>query len=237
MVMVRFRALIRTLILVLVLGVIAQGHARAHARPHTPSQQQLAQNHAAPRFNSSGPFTFDYLLGEDANFNSDRAVIFLDYEYVSASVIRALKAAGKRVICYVNVGGWEVYRSDASSFPSSVLGKEMDGWPDERWLDIRQLDILLPIMRVRFETAASKGCEGVDPDNMEGYVVDSGFPLTKAHQVAYNRAIMEAIHAAGGAGDVRMLAGQKNAAELTPQLVDVADFAVVEECQIGRAHV
>ncbi len=62
-----------------------------------------------------------------------------------ASEVSALHAAGRRVICYIDVGTWENWRSDAGRFPSSVQGSD-NGWPGEKWLDIRQLSVLEPIM-------------------------------------------------------------------------------------------
>jgi len=53
-------------------------------------------------FNTSGPFTFEYLLGEDFNFETEATVIVVDYE-VNAQVIGRLKDAGKIVLCYVSV--------------------------------------------------------------------------------------------------------------------------------------
>jgi len=171
-----------------------------------------------------GPHNFDYLLGEGSNFNTAASVVFVDYEDVSAATIKGIKSKGKRVICYVNVGAWEDWRSDASSFPSSVLGKDYDGWPGEKWLDIRKVDVLIPIMKKRFQKAQSKGCEGVDPDNMNGYQNDSGFQLSAQDQLTYNRALSASIKSLG------LLAGLKNDPDQTKDLVDSFDFVVVESC-------
>src|SRR5215831_21345640 len=63
-----------------------------------------------------------------------------------ASVIRRIHARGARAICYVDVGSWEPYRKDAGKFPKRVLGRHFQAFPNERWLDIRQLRVLKPIM-------------------------------------------------------------------------------------------
>ena len=110
----------------------------------------------------------------------------LDLFETSPSVMDELHAANIRVVCYFSAGSWEDWRPDANQFPESVLGNELEGWPGERWLDIRQIDILGPIMAARLDLAAQKGCDGVDPDNVEGYANDSGFPLTAQDQAAYN---------------------------------------------------
>ena len=102
----------------------------------------------------------------------------LDLFETSQTVIDELHAADRRVVCYFSAGSWEDWRPDAGQFPESVLGNELEGWPGERWLDIRRMDILGPIMAARLDLAAQKGCDGVDPDNVEGYANDSGFALT-----------------------------------------------------------
>jgi len=62
----------------------------------------------------------------------------------SAAEVAALHAQGKHVICYIDVGTAEDFRPDYHEFPESVLGRS-NGWPGERWLDIRQLAVLEPI--------------------------------------------------------------------------------------------
>ena len=42
-------------------------------------------------------------------------------------------------------------------FPAAVLGSALDGWPDERWLDIRRLDVLGPIMERRLDLCTAQG--------------------------------------------------------------------------------
>ena len=76
-------------------------------------------------------------------------VVDLDSDGTSAATVRNLHKGGRVVVCYISAGSVERYRSDASKFPARVVGKVLDGWPDERWLDIRQLSVLLPLMMSR----------------------------------------------------------------------------------------
>jgi hypothetical protein len=46
----------------------------------------------------------------------------------SAATVAALHARGTIAVCYLDVGTWENWRSDASQFPASVLGSS-NGWP------------------------------------------------------------------------------------------------------------
>src|SRR4051794_29739548 len=58
----------------------------------------------------------------------------VDMEGTGASQIATLKSQGIVVVCYIETGSWEPYRSDASQFPSPALGKTLNGYPDERYL-------------------------------------------------------------------------------------------------------
>ena len=43
---------------------------------------------------------------------------------------------GRKVVCYIDAGTWEDWRPDAAQFTTSLLGRS-NGWPGERWLDVR----------------------------------------------------------------------------------------------------
>ncbi|MFG2944792.1 endo alpha-1,4 polygalactosaminidase [Streptomyces adustus] len=141
----------------------------------------------------------------------------------SAADVARLHRDGRKVICYVNVGAWEDFRPDRSDFPRALLGAS-NGWKGERWLDIRQLSTLRPIMERRFDMCRDKGFDAVEPDLVEGYDNDTGFPLTANHQLAYNRMISEIAHDRG------LSVGLKNDLPQIPQLLRDFDFAVNEEC-------
>ncbi|MBV8067999.1 MAG: endo alpha-1,4 polygalactosaminidase, partial [Candidatus Eremiobacteraeota bacterium] len=121
----------------------------------------------------------------------------LDMFDTPASVVAKLHAMNRRVMCYVDVGTWENWRPDAHEFPKSVLGKKDGPWKGERWLDIRRTSVLEPIMGARLDLCKKKGFDGVDPDNLDGYQNDTGFPLTYAEQLAYDSWIAKAAHDRG----------------------------------------
>jgi hypothetical protein len=141
----------------------------------------------------------------------------------SAAEVAALHAQGKHVICYVDVGTAEDFRPDYSQFPASALG-DTNGWPGERWLDIRQLGVLEPIMTARFQMCREKGFDAVEPDNMEGYANVSGFPLTASEQLTYNEWVADEVHSLG------MAVLQKNDGEQTEQQLAYFDGALTEQC-------
>ncbi|MGA2319475.1 MAG: endo alpha-1,4 polygalactosaminidase [Solirubrobacteraceae bacterium] len=141
----------------------------------------------------------------------------------SAGEVATLHSQGKHVICYIDVGTAEDFRPDYSEFPKSVLGLR-NGWPGERWLDIRQLGVLEPIMTARFEMCREKGFDAVEPDNMEGYANDTGFSLTAQEQLTYNEWVADEVHSLG------MGVLQKNDGEQTPDLLPYFDGALSEQC-------
>lgn len=142
---------------------------------------------------------------------------------VPSSKLADLKARGRKLICYFSAGAWEDWRSDASKWPSSVRGKS-NGWPGEKWVDIRQLATLKPLIASRMDLCKSKGFDAVDPDNVDGYQNDTGFPLTAAHQLAFNKMLAELAHERG------LAVGLKNDIDQITALVDLYDFAVNEQC-------
>ena len=169
--------------------------------------------------------SWQWQLNGPVNTSYDVEVYDIDLFDASASLIRSLKESGKRVICYFSAGSWEDWREDNRSFPPEVLGKALDGWPDERWLDIRS-DLLRPIMRKRLDLAVEKGCDGVEPDNMDGYTNDTGFDLSGADQLKYNKFIANEARKRG------LGVGLKNDLDQIGELEPFFDFALSEECHI-----
>jgi hypothetical protein len=151
------------------------------------------------------------------------AVYDVDGFDTSAVEVARLHAEGKRVICYIDVGTWEDWRPDAKDFPKSVLGNS-DGWPGERWLDVRRLKVLEPIMTRRFQMCARKHFDAVEPDNIDSQGNDPGFPITLAEQLRYAEWVAHKVHSLG------MAVFQKNDPEQARQLEPSFDGALVEQC-------
>jgi len=145
----------------------------------------------------------------------------------SAAQVAALHRRGVHVVCYIDAGTAENWRPDYKEFPKSVLGRG-DGWPGERWIDIRRARVVYPIMRARFRMCASKGFEAVEPDNIEAYANKSGFPITAAEQLTYNEWIARTVHS------LHMDVLQKNDGEQTAKLEPYFDGALTEQCNQYR---
>src|SRR3954452_23151573 len=142
----------------------------------------------------------------------------------SSDVVAALHASGRRAICYLSAGTYEPGRPDSGAFPAAVLGNQVEGWPSERWLDIRRLDVLGPIMEQLLDLCRAKGVDGVERDNVDGYANSTGYPLTAADQRAYIRFLGAAAHA-------RVLSvGLKNDLDQAAELQSDYDWALNEEC-------
>ena len=142
-----------------------------------------------------------------------------------AATIAALHEQGAHVICYVEVGGWEDHRDDSASFPAAAIGNPVDGYPDERYLDIRSPDVVRIILD-RIDMCAAKGFDAVEPDLDDTYAENTGFALTQHDQVEFNTAVAAHAHALG------MSIALKNGDEqpFTDAMEPIVDFAIVEQC-------
>jgi regulation of enolase protein 1 (concanavalin A-like superfamily) len=147
----------------------------------------------------------------------------IDLFDTSATVVASLHAKGRRAVCYMSAGTWENWRPDAAAFPAAVLGGG-NGWPGEKWLDIRRIDVLGPIMEARMDLCKQKGFDALEPDNIDGYSNNSGFALTAQDQLTYNKWLAAQAHARG------LSIGLKNDLDQVSQLVTSFDWAINEQC-------
>ncbi len=154
----------------------------------------------------------------------DAQVFDIDLFDNDSSVIDELHAMGRKVICYISVGSWEDWRPDKDQFPPEVLGRDYDGWPGEKWLDVRQIDQLAPVMRARFDLCKAKGFDALEPDNMQIYDNHTGFPITYEDQLRYARWLADEAHTRG------LAIGMKNAPDSVKDLLPYFDFAITEDC-------
>jgi len=139
------------------------------------------------------------------------------------TVINALQAQGKVVICYFSAGSREDWRPDANLFPQAAIGSPLDNWPGETWIDIRN-QAVRDIMKARLDLARDKGCDGVEPDNVDGYSNQNGLGLSAAHQLDYNRFLAHEAHARG------LSVGLKNDLDQVEELLNDFDWAMNESC-------
>jgi pectate lyase len=157
--------------------------------------------------------------------NTDYGVDVYDVDLfdTTAAEITSLQANGRRVLCYFSAGSFENWRDDAVDFEAADLGNTLNGYTDERWLDIRSGNVY-SIMLARLDLALSKGCDGVEPDNVTGYQADSGFTLSANDQLAFNRNLFNAAHERG------LAVALKNDLDQISELIDYVDLMVNEQC-------
>lgn len=167
--------------------------------------------------------SWQWQLSGEIDTTFDVAMYDVDLFEAPTAIVSALRADGRVVVCYFSAGSHEDWREDAGEFPVEALGNDLEGWEGERWLDIRS-DAVRAVMSARLDFAAERGCDGVEPDNMDGYANDTGFDLTDSDQLEYNRFIADEAHARG------LSVGLKNDVDQLEELVSSYDWALNEEC-------
>jgi Glycoside-hydrolase family GH114 len=139
-----------------------------------------------------------------------------------------------RAVCYLDLA-WEDYRPDASPkaggyFPAATLGKIYYGYPQERWVDLRQLDALEPMLRERISMCARKGFDAVELDDIDSFdpPSETGFRLTPGDLQNFLAYAFNEIHRDG------MTGLWKNSPWLSWWGRRYADGALLEECYLDH---
>ena len=132
---------------------------------------------AAPAWVPALEDNWQWKLTGDLNTGYDVNVYDIDLFETPRETIDALHAAGRRVVCYFSAGSAENWREDFSRFAEADKGNPLEDWEGERWLDTGSRNVRA-IMQDRLKLAADKGCDGVEPDNLDGYQNENGLSLT-----------------------------------------------------------
>ncbi|SPJ88075.1 related to endo alpha-1,4 polygalactosaminidase precusor [Fusarium torulosum] len=159
----------------------------------------------------------------DTKIEPDVEIFDLDLYDNDASTFAALKKLGKKVICYFSAGSYENWRDDKEYFHEADLGKPLDGWPGERWLNISSPNVR-SIMKKRIEMAAKKGCDAIDPDNVDGFQNNNGLKLTQNDTVNFVKFLSET------AASFNVSTGLKNAGSVISEVISDVHFSVNEQC-------
>jgi hypothetical protein len=136
------------------------------------SRQENRQRHWIPAVGTSWQIVLNAPLQIDARHPAvtpDVDVFDIDLFDNPIETVQALHSLNKRVICYFSAGTYEEWRIDAKEFPKSDLGKPLEDWPGERWVNLKSSRVR-DIMARRIRLAAEKGFDAIDPDNVDGYV-------------------------------------------------------------------
>ena len=197
--------------------------ATAAAAPGAEAPRTAVQTDP-PRWTPPPRPTWHWQLSGRLDTTARARIYDIDLFDHGADVVRRLRARGRRVVCYTSVGTAERGRADVARLPRRVVGKPLPDWPAERWLDVRRLDVLGPWIERRIDLCARKGFDAVEPDNVDAYANDSGFPLSGADQLRFNRFVARAAHVRG------LAVALKNDLDQVAALEPDFDFAVVEQC-------
>ncbi|KAL8784318.1 MAG: hypothetical protein Q9213_004027, partial [Squamulea squamosa] len=160
------------------------------ARPHNPDDGHHKTHAAGPNSiipRASSPSyagwqpavgtTWQIQLNESLNTNFDVEIFDIDLFDNAAATIADLHSEDRKVICYFSAGSYEEWRPDEGRFEKSDKGNPLVDWEGESWLDTNSKNVK-SIMLERLDLAAKKGCDGVDPDNVDAYNNDNGLGLT-----------------------------------------------------------
>ncbi len=214
----------------LALGLAARGGSEAAASAKGGSSSSACTRHGEqnrPRWHPA-PRTqaWQWQLQGMIDTTVPACVYEVDGFETSKKTVAKLHRKHIKVICYLDVGSWESYRPDKAEFPRSVIGGKYSGFPDERWLDVAHFQRFEKPLKQRFDTCARKGFDGVEPDNVAGWEKENrtGFKITKADQLRFNRWVASQVHGRG------MAVALKNDGRQAKQLSGNFDFAVVEQC-------
>ncbi|HEX8792371.1 MAG TPA: endo alpha-1,4 polygalactosaminidase [Polyangiaceae bacterium] len=186
---------------------------------------------------TAAPIHFHWMIGASTFTSADilpnqngQVVYDIDGANATAADVAAIHAAGAIAVCYVDVGSLEPNRPDTASFPSSVIGPAVQGWPGENWLLVTAANqsTILPLMKARFVNwCQAKGFDAIEPDNLDAWTNISN--VNETDNVAYDLAIGKLAHDAG------MSVGLKNVmTDLTsaqyPAFLAQFDWALNEQC-------
>ena len=175
-----------------------------------------------------------YFLGKKTNkvaeyptLGYNYSLIVIDMEDSDEYEISELQKRGIFVICYVDAGTWEGWRSDAALFPPESKGNGDVGWGDEFWLDINN-PAVLPLIEKRIDVTAAKGCNGIEFDNIDGWSADNNtsFNITEQDQINFNAAIASYAHSKN------LITAFKTDLEQIDTLEPYFDMAINESCHM-----
>lgn len=163
----------------------------------------------------------------------------IDMFNASPELISRLKNKGIYVVCYVEAGDWASGRPDAGDFATSILGRNISGFPDEKFINVKALDspagptgkTLRQIMTARLQLAQSKGCQGIEPDLDDLHTYSTGFTISQSDMVTYNKFLIDTGHSLGMSVGLKNGADEGGPGSFTAAMYNAgADWVLNEEC-------
>lgn len=173
-------------------------------------------------------FHFDSLADFKKELKAGTQAVTLELDAIEErggkSVVDHAHSQGAEVICYFSEG-YEDWRSDQAKYPKDAMGKPMDDWDGERWGDPRKTS-LHAFLGKRMDRCKALGADGLELDNMDqhGNQEESGIKISKAENIASQIILAKLAHSKG------LAIFQKNAGDISKELVQHFDGAYVESC-------
>lgn len=140
--------------------------------------------------------SFQIQLSGGVDLGHDAALFVLDAHATGDAELATLKAGGSVVACYFSAGSFEPWRPDAADFAPEALGEPLDGYPDERWIDVTH-EGAVELMHARVRAAADRGCDGVYPVVLVPEGEATGFSFGAEQLDDFARGLVQTAHAAG----------------------------------------
>lgn len=157
---------------------------------------------------------------------------------LNTAAVEAVHAHAAHAVCYLSAGTAEKFRPDYGNYVrydkrhgGRLLGKPFsDRFSNENWLDIgtrANRRFVLARMRERTAKCAEAGFDAVEYDVVDAYAQGrkvTGFQITAAEQLKYDRSLADLAHGFG------LSVALKNDIGQLEQLEPAFDFAINEQC-------
>lgn len=208
----------------------SQSSTKSTATSQATSASAAAKSYWQPTAGIGFQLQLNSIITNPSSLPANITAVETDLFDTPVATIAAIKAAGKKVVCYFSAGTAESWRSDYSQFTAADLGAGLDAWAGENWVLTTSTNVR-NIMKARFVLAASKGCDAVDADNVDVYdYVTAGSAganlagLTTTTSIDYLTFLANEAHALG------MAIGLKNAGGVLTAVEPLFQFSVSESC-------
>ncbi len=188
--------------------------------------------------------TWQWQLSGKLDTSLDVDMYDIDLFDTPKALIDELHKKGKIVTCYFSAGTVEYgsKRPDEvilTNIYPSVIGNKLENWEKERWLNIRNREVW-DVMKERIVLASKKGCDAIEPDNVNAFEEDddepielpikdddgytTGFNITYKQQLEFNKFLAKTAHKYG------LSIALKNDIYQITDLVNDFDWALNEQC-------
>ncbi|MBW2737109.1 MAG: endo alpha-1,4 polygalactosaminidase [Deltaproteobacteria bacterium] len=169
--------------------------------------------------------SWDWTITGSLNTSFDVTLYDIDGFENDKTVVDTLHAKGIKVACYLDVGTDEHWRPDHDEFPKEVLGGPINlPWNDQTWIDLRRMDLLIPIMLRRLDMCEDKGFDMTQFDDLQVWEEDNGIPgLSLQDSIDYTVILLDDSH------NRNMGSAFENNISAVEALEPYSDWYIIEE--------